>query len=135
MVGTSAFTHREEWSMRREVPISADTPFSAAQAIFQGSRQVSNVVPSPTSQIWRGVVAAPVLLVASGSDKNINGEPADILTIGAITLNSTHLVTDLEDGKEPDPEEVSIIKRLKAAHYDELIASLQKAAEFVLDPG
>jgi hypothetical protein len=133
MVGTSAFTHREEWSMRREVPISADTPFSAAQAIFQGSRQVSNVVPSPTSQIWRGVVAAPVLLVASGSDKNINGEPADILTIGAITLNSTHLVTDLEDGSEPEPEDVSIIKRLKAAHYDELINSLQKAAEFVLN--
>ena len=133
MVGTSAFTHREQWSMRREVPVSADTPFSAAQAVFQGSRQVANVVPSPSSQIWRGVVAAPVLLVGTGSDKNINGDPADILTIGAITLNSTHLVTDLDDGEEADPEDFSIIKRLKAAHYDDLIDSLQKAAEFVLD--
>lgn len=135
MVGTSAFTHREEWSMRREIPISEDTPFAAAQAVFQGSRQVANVIPSPTSRMWRGVVAAPVLLVASGSDKSINGEPADILTIGAVTLNSTHLVTDVEDGEEPDPDEFSIIKRLKAAHYDELIASLQKAAEFVLNLG
>jgi len=119
--------------MRREIPISADSPFTAAQAVFQGSRQVANVVPSPTSRIWRGVVAAPVLLVASGSDKSIDGEPADILTIGAVTLNSTHLVTDVDDGDEPDPEEFSIIKRLKAAHYDELIASLQKAAEYVLN--
>ncbi|MGB3441625.1 MAG: SIR2 family protein [Actinophytocola sp.] len=133
MVGTSTFTHREEWSMRREVPITSDTPFAAAQAVYQGSRLVANVVPSPTSQIWRGVVAAPVLLVASGSDKNINGEPADILTIGAVTLNSTHLVTDLDDGDEADAEEFSIIKRLKAMHYDDLIASLQKAAEFVLN--
>jgi hypothetical protein len=133
MVGTSAFTHREEWSMRRQIPISADTPFTAAQAVFQGSRQVANVAPSPTSQLWRGVVATPVLLVGSGSDKNINGEPADILTIGAITLNSTHLVTELDDGDEPGPAEFSIVKRLKAAHYDELIASLQTAAEFVLN--
>lgn len=135
MVGTSAYTHREEWSMRREIPISADTEFTAAQAVFQGSRQAANVVPSPNSQMWRGVVAAPVLLVASGSDKSIHGEPADILTIGAITLNSTHLVTDLEDDNEADPDEFSIIKRLKASHYDELVASLQKAAEFVLNLG
>ncbi|MFC4854548.1 SIR2 family protein [Actinophytocola glycyrrhizae] len=133
MVGTSAFTHREEWSMRRQVPISSDTPFTAAQAVFLGSRQAANVIPSPTSRLWRGVLAAPVLLVASGSDKNINGEPADILTIGAITLNSTHLVTGLDGEEEAGPEEFSIIKRLKAVHYDELVGSLQKAAEFVLN--
>jgi hypothetical protein len=132
MVGTSAYTHREEWSMRREIPISADTEFTAAQAVFQGSRQAANVVPSPSSRMWCGVVAAPVVLVASGSDKNIHGEPADILTIGAITLNSTHLVTDDDDA---EPEDFSIIKKLKATHYDELIASLQKAAEFVLGLG
>ena len=132
MVGTSAYTHREEWSMRREISVSADTEFTAAQAVFQGSRQAGNVEPSPNSRMWRGVVAAPVVLVASGSDKNINGEPADTLTIGAITLNSTHLVTEDNDAGQAD---FSIVKRLKAAHYDELIASLQTAAEFVLNLG
>ncbi len=132
MVGTSAYTHREEWSMRREVPISADTEFTAAQAVYLGSRQAANVTPSPNSRMWRGVVAAPVVLVASGSDKNIHGEPADTLTIGAITLNSTHVVTDDD---EAEADDFSIIKRLKAQHYDELIASLQKAAEFVLNLG
>lgn len=129
LVGTSAYTHREEWSMRREVPISADSEFVVAQAVFHGSWQAANVVPSPGSRMWRGMVAAPVMLVASGSDRNIKDEPADVLTIGAITLNSTHLVTGDDDS---GPKEFSIIRGLRAAHYSELIDSLQKAAEYAL---
>jgi hypothetical protein len=132
MVGTSAYAHREEWSMRREVAISPDSQFTAAQAVFQGSWQAANVTPSPNSRIWRGIVAAPVLLVASGSDQNIKDEPADILTVGAITLNSTHLVTESKDAPSGGASEYSIITRLKSADYVDLISSLQVAAEYAL---
>lgn len=133
LVGTSAYTHREEWSLRHEVEISRDSQFAAAQAIFTGNSLAVNVPLAPNARTWRGILAAPIRHAASGSDENIGTTPADILTIGAVTLNSTHLVK--RGGEERDAaEQASLIRKLDSKHYNDLLESLQKAAEYVLDP-
>jgi hypothetical protein len=132
LVGTSAFTHREGWSIRPAEEIRRDSQLSAAQAIFRGTMIVSNAESVPASPIWRGIVASPIVLEGMVSDEEIDGMAADILTVGAITLNSNRAI-DLDRMGAVDPN-CSILSRVDAEYLDELAMSLRWAATEILGP-
>ncbi|MEU0791746.1 SIR2 family protein [Amycolatopsis sp. NPDC005961] len=133
LVGTSVYTHREEWSLRHHVSIDRGSDFAAAQAVFTGTLQASNLSPSPIAQIWRGILAAPILLSGVGSDVMIGDAPADVLTVGAITLNSTYIIK--ANGEDVAPEHLSLISKLDSERYNYLLGSLQQAAQHVMNLG
>ncbi|MFJ1767084.1 SIR2 family protein [Amycolatopsis sp. NPDC088138] len=133
LVGTSVYTHREEWSLRHHVSIDRGSDFAAAQAVFTGTLQAANLSPSPIAQIWRGILAAPILLSEIGSDKKIGPHPADVLTVGAITLNSTYIIK--ANGEDVAPEHLSLISKLDSERYNYLLGSLQRAAQYAMNLG
>ncbi|WP_326954421.1 MULTISPECIES: SIR2 family protein [unclassified Amycolatopsis] len=133
LVGTSVYTHREEWSLRHHVTIDRGSDFAAAQAVFTGNLQAANLSPSPIAQIWRGILAAPILVSGTGSEKMIGPDAADILSVGAITLNSTYVIK--ANGEEVPPEHLSLISKLDSERYNHLLVSLQRAAEHAMDLG
>lgn len=133
LVGTSVYTHREEWSLRHHVTVDRGSDFAAAQAVFTGAPQAANLTPLPIAQIWRGILAAPILMSGTGSDYVIGGEPADVLTVGAITLNSTFVVNP--NGDEVAPHDLSLISKLDSERTNQLLVSLQLAAEYAINLG
>ncbi len=133
LVGTSVYTHREEWSLRHHVTIDRGSDFAAAQAIFTGAPQAANLTPSPIAQIWRGILAAPILMSGTGSDQLIGDDLADVLTVGAITLNSTFVINP--NGDEVAPRDLSLISKLDSERNNQLLISLQLAAEYAINLG
>jgi hypothetical protein len=115
------------------VSIDRGSDFAAAQAVFTGTLQASNLSPSPIAQIWRGILAAPILMSGVGSDMMIEGAPADVLTVGAITLNSTYIIK--ANGKDVAPEHLSLISKLDSERYNYLLGSLQQAAQYAMNLG
>ncbi|MEA5366706.1 SIR2 family protein [Amycolatopsis sp., V23-08] len=133
LVGTSVYTHREEWSLRHHVNIDRGSDFAAAQAIFTGNLQAANLTPSPIAQIWRGILAAPILISGTGSDRMVGKAPADVLTVGAITLNSTYVIK--ANGERVAPRHLSLISKLDSERYNYLLGSLQQAAQYAMNLG
>ncbi|UOX92488.1 SIR2 family protein [Amycolatopsis sp. FBCC-B4732] len=132
LVGTSVYAHREDWSLRHHVKISRETEFAAAQAVFTGNVQATNLTPTPIAQIWRGIFATPILLAGIGSDQMIGEDPADVLTVGAITLNSTFVIRT--NGERVADEDLSLISKLDSAAKNLLLDSLDKAAQYAIHP-
>ncbi|WP_328457439.1 MULTISPECIES: SIR2 family protein [unclassified Amycolatopsis] len=131
LVGTSVYTHREEWSLRHHITIDPDSDFAAAQAVFTGIPQAANLTPSPVAQIWRGILAAPILMSGTGSEKRIGHDMADILTVGAITLNSTYVIQ--ANGEDVPPGDLSLISKLDSARQNQVLVSLQRAATHAIN--
>ncbi|WP_394619403.1 SIR2 family protein [Lentzea sp. JNUCC 0626] len=131
LAGSSAYIHREEWSLRHEVPITREAPFAAAQAVFEGSPQIVDITPVPPLPIWRGIIAAPIVLAQTASTVMVGRHPADVLTVGAITLNGTRYVA----GKHTNgaaPEELSLINKLDSGDFSRLLTTLTWTAQEVL---
>lgn len=63
----------------------------------------------------------------------IGPDAADILSVGAITLNSTYVIK--ANGEEVPPEHLSLISKLDSERYNHLLVSLQRAAEHAMDLG
>jgi hypothetical protein len=137
LVGTSAYLHREEWSVRRELDITRDSKMAAVQAVFRGTPLAVNVDPSPTSPIWQGIVAVPIVMESAGSNRTLDRVPVDQLTIGAITLNSTRKVT-LTPGETPgstvNGSKPSVITELDAEQMNDLLESVRRCAATVVLP-
>jgi hypothetical protein len=133
LVGTSAYVHREEWSMRREEDIVDQSLSAPAQSVFTGTLTMTNIDPSPYEPTWRGVVAAPIILAGTSSQSKIGSDFAEILTIGAITLNSTHKVRR-DGGFSTAPQDYSVVSGLNSEEFNKLATSLQQAAKLVLKP-
>jgi hypothetical protein len=132
LVGTSAFTHREGWSVRPAEEIRRDSQLSAAQAIFRGAMIVSNAESVPASPIWRGIVASPIVLEGMSSDQKIGKKAADVLTVGAITLNSNRVINLGSAGAEESS--CSILSKVDARYMNDLAVSLQWVAWRLLKP-
>jgi hypothetical protein len=133
LVGTSVYTHREEWSLRHHVNIDRGSDFAAAQAVFTGNPQAANLTPSPIAQIWRGIFAAPILMSGTGCEEMIGPDAADILTVGAITLNSTYVIQ--ANGEPVPPEDLSLISKLDSGRQNQVLVSLQRAAAHAINLG
>jgi len=133
LVGTSAFTHREGWSIRPPEKIDRNSQLAAVKAVFMGTLIATNAEPVPGLPIWRGIVASPIMLTGYASDVEIDGVAADKLTVGAITLNSNRTIAALDAGRRPGlSSSFSIMSALDGGNMNQLAESLQWAAAEVL---
>lgn len=133
MVGNSAYNHREEWSTWPETDIARDSERAAAQVVFYGRQMAVNAGSEPGSEMWKGFVSMPILLESTGSEVTIGGTPADVVTVGAITLGSTRRV---QTGVPLTPgDRYSIITKFDSALLDQVFDSLTYAASRILLQG
>ncbi|MGW3962724.1 SIR2 family protein [Amycolatopsis sp. NPDC005003] len=133
LVGTSVYAHREDWSLRHHVKIDRNSEFAAAQAVFTGNLQATNLTPAPIGQIWRGILAAPILMSGIGSERTIGSDPVDVVTVGAITLNSTFVIKT--NGERVPQDDLSLISKLDSVRQIRLLDSLRRAAQYVINSG
>lgn len=137
LVATSAYIHREAWSIKWwEQPIMRESQVVAVNAIFMGTKMITNLATNldtvPGTRIWRGIMACPIVMTGTSSSKRVNGVPLDTVTIGTITLNSTHYVNKYDpnlprNGKNRHHENSAIIA-LDAGQTDLLFESVTLAA-------
>jgi hypothetical protein len=133
LVGTSAYVYREEWAARHHQTVIARHSTSlAASAVFNGNAQVGPALEPP----WKGIFAVPIVVGSSGSDEMIGKYPADVLTIGAITLNSTYEVPTKGDDApyEGAVQQSSVMCELDAHATSKLAQLLQNTAIDILWP-
>jgi SIR2-like domain len=133
LLGSSTFHNYEAWALRRDVKITGNSPYAAAQAVYQGLSVCTNLDPNKNAGIWKGVLAIPINLGSTSSDAVLNGIPMDQLTVGSLTLDSTLCVTNAHsDGSVVPDDELGIIGRLHKRDVDELIDRLYDAVPVVL---
>ena len=92
LIGTSAYTHRESWSSNLMIPVEKGV-FVAAEAVFLGRVERQNFRENYDDRkfrIWESAVAVP--LVWQNRDNLY-----DLMTLGAITLNSNRRIIGLPD--------------------------------------
>lgn len=134
LIGSSAYSHRARWSLDRHDRIGPSSNTVAATAVYRGSSQATNLVPTTGTHIWRGVVAVPLDVYKSVSDACLPGsqEPLDRLTVGAVTLNSTHYILGETTAAADD---LSVIHRIASTDdMFELTSRMQSAAASILFP-
>lgn len=131
LIGMSAYIHREEWSLRSEIEIERATRMTAVQAVFYGAPLAVDLERQAGSPIWRGLIALPIVLDSTSTDLRVGQTPADILTVGAITLNSTHRVAP----EVPNGSGLSIMALFDDEQMKMVLASILHAADAVLTPG
>ncbi|MEU0214335.1 SIR2 family protein [Streptomyces sp. NPDC006265] len=122
LIGSSTWIHREpQWSGTKNVEIVANSTYPVIQAMFQGKALYGNVSATSPYYIWRGTYAVPVRIEKG----------ADILTIGAISLNTTRYVEESEDaGKKEEP--MSILSLLLPEEHQKLRKLMEKVAREVV---
>ncbi|HEY5856410.1 MAG TPA: SIR2 family protein [Aldersonia sp.] len=128
LVGTSVYTHLESWSSRREVPIVGDSDYAAVHAIFEGVVKAENLDPGRNGQMWRGVVAVPLIVNESRCTLRVGADPLDTLVIGAITLDSTACV----DAESAEGDALSVVSQLGRHEFQKIVDALNKVAGVVL---
>jgi SIR2-like domain len=130
LVASSAYIHREMWSIRWwDQPIVRESTIVAVNAIYMGTNIATNL--GRGTRIWRGIMACPIVMSSMASNKRINGVPLDTVTIGAITLNSTHYV-DKHDPNLPPDEDHSAVVALDAQETEQVFTSIAQAAKSIL---
>ena len=133
LMGSSTFQNREPWAMRRKVPISSDSPYASAQAVFNGLPITTNLDGSKNSGLWRGVLAVPITLGGFASPGEEANQPLDQLTVGALTLDSTYYV----DGSEAEADSeigqrLGVLSYLDEKGTAELLTKVYRASAEVL---
>lgn len=137
LVGTSTFTHREAWSFDRVAAIEPSATYSSAAAMYYGTTQATDTSPRPDSQTWRGVLATPITVEGACTDESILAPggvkvPLDRLTVGAVTLNTTCNIVDVEPGNTNLRSVLSVADQV--GELSEVASRLQAAAIKVLLP-
>ncbi|MEU9573728.1 SIR2 family protein [Streptomyces massasporeus] len=129
LVGTSTYVHREAWSGQKRTAIVANSAFPAARAVFRGAYLTGNIDSENPNATWRGTLAVPIRIVDASSYDPKKPYGRDIITVGAITLDTNKLVTGPGNIKSTDRSV------LWAADRDEklkLATCLQELAEKIL---
>lgn len=131
LLGSSTFQNFEAWALRRDVEIKAASPYAAAQAVYRGLSVSTNLDRNLNGGLWKGVLAIPIRL---GFDSTtLAGVPLDQLTVGALTIDSTHCVTDVHnDGQSVAESDLGIIGRLTKRDTDQLIDTLYDVVPAIL---
>lgn len=136
MVGSSTYTHREQWSLPKRQDIVKDSQMTAVRAVFYGKPIATNLDPAPSGlQTWRGIIACPLVLPATRDRHRIQGFPVDVLTVGAVTFNSTYYVDKNDKSRTKDSDTLkplSIIASLDATQTSEISTTLVKIASDII---
>jgi hypothetical protein len=104
LIGSSVYTHRDGWSLDRQAPIVSYARHAAAQAAFFGRTHMTNLYDTRAWQLWRSTLAVP-FTVPSGRFADGGGASSelDAVSVGVITLNSTHYLLRDADGEYVAP--------------------------------
>jgi hypothetical protein len=133
LIGTSAYSHRERWSSRRELPIRPGQSFQTDAAYF-GTPAFNNLDDGRQWRLWLSAVATPIRWASSNGFE-------DILILGVLTLNSqrrfvddvgllrSEYLADLDVRRHFAPSAISFLDNDKK---DEILKSLQRVAGRVL---
>lgn len=126
MIGSSAYAHREDWSFRQVLPIAPGSSYVAADVAFYGNRRAKNFPEATRHRVWGSALAIPI--VWSERDDGL-----DVLTVGSVTLNSTHEIHKEADirGASGDVRKSlkpSIISFLTGTQKAQLMEALHGAA-------
>lgn len=138
LVGTSAYVHREAWSAVDAQPIIRDSRLAAVKAVFRGGPLLANSEPRLTGErAWRGIVAYPIVVHGAGSAAFVNRDPADVLTVGAVTLNTTLYVDKHDDAiadadGEAPIDQLSLIAKVEVVEVERIFDSMADAVADVL---
>ena len=108
LIASSAYTHWEPWSARRVEAIEETSVYAAVKAVFYAQTITANLKPEDRAGVWRGSYAVPIWATGYAGDAEL-----DTLLIGAVSVNSTALVTPEDD----DRTQMSV---LSVADSDEL---------------
>jgi hypothetical protein len=126
LVGSSAYTHRDYWSFRREpVEVNAYARSSQAKAAFTGQPLVEPADREFEPRLWKTNVAIPLTVVTPDGESSV--------ACGSIVLTSDRsLLPDpasSEDHSSPSRAAVSYLGTSLTAEYCRLIA--EQAANFL----
>ncbi len=106
LIGSSAYTHTDSWSITPPIEIRGDSPYPAATSAFNGQVALQDFPDLRDWRLWRSCLSVPFTLEGTCLEAEVvNGHAIDRLTVGVITLNSTHEVTGSE-GTPPSPASV-----------------------------
>lgn len=128
LIGCSAYVHREAWSLNKEVTISPQSGYPAADAMFYGHVRVASLAKAGENQMWRSCVTSPITVI---SEEDAGGAPSQI---GAVTLNSTYQYQRYEEeaeiaaAKHEQGYEPSILSFLNASEMHEVASAAERAA-------
>jgi hypothetical protein len=93
LVGCSAYAHRAGWSFEKEEPILGNSSWLASRVAFSGCPTFVNLSDTRQLKMWKSLIAAPVIITGVDDDR-------DVLSIGAVTLNSTRRLVKVEELKQ-----------------------------------
>jgi hypothetical protein len=113
LIGSSIYSHREAWSVKRFEEITPRSRYLATKALYTGRTIAGNVNlglgGTHAPHAWRGVLATPIVVYGTGSDASTDATPEQMLdrvTIGVATLNSTAHISKNIEGAVPEPRSV-----------------------------
>lgn len=91
LVGSSAYRHRDAWSLDRKADISPTSRFPAGRAIFRGQADISDFPINSIWQLWGAAWAVPFSHYLEASERTGTDAGArDSVEVGVICLQSTH---------------------------------------------
>ncbi|MDQ0911214.1 hypothetical protein QFZ22_007199 [Streptomyces canus] len=129
-VGNSAHVHREPWSNRgRRVPIVGNSDYPAARAVFRGTNLLGSLPSESPYRIWEGMLAVPVRIKDTAFCKAGSSHGLDILTVGTITLNTTH---EVDKEKVDNSDNTSVLACLSTEELSTLAGLLEDFSREIL---
>jgi hypothetical protein len=138
LVGSSTYAHREEWSLNRPDEISFNSDYMASRCLFVGGVQMQNLeLRREHPPTWRGILARPLVLrgvTSTAAAGHTVDEMYDRLTLGSVTLNTTHHVVEEGENGVPTPKSGLATLQENAALKDVLEALNDQVMSRILFP-
>ncbi|HPJ17741.1 MAG TPA: SIR2 family protein [Actinomycetota bacterium] len=140
LVGTSAYTHRQPWSMNRSVEVVPGTGYPAVECILTGKPFITRGYDPRPNALWGTIAVTPFTVTSPTSHPMLKGVDMDVLQVGAVSLNSTfHLVAkNAQDAPQVDAtglgKPVSILSYLSLGQQAELFTRLSAVGERICSP-
>ena len=133
-VGSSAYRHREAWSLDRRAAITARSRFPVGRACFAGQADIANFSAIGEWQLWGSSYATPFSFYLESSSLFSDQGPFDSVEVGAIALHTTNFWSE-ESGAWNDKRRRSLLSTLTEDMERDLIDALASAArEIVTTP-
>ena len=117
LVASSAVSHRDEWSIRRDLNIVPGSDWPVVQAAYYGNARWDTLEDFRLQKLWKYAINVNISTVG-------DEDALDILNVGVLSLQSTRPVVDLAKMKEDRRSLVDI-----KAKYQPSILSFLPATE------
>lgn len=116
LMGCSTYVHRSPWSSDRRAEIEPFSRHAAAAAVHKGLTVWAPRTDSHPWQLWRHMCAVPFSIFGADNGLRVPGplaRNADVLQVGAITLNTTNVVANFVDADTELVTPVSVLSFMR----------------------